>query len=89
MVVDLVRNDLSKVCLPGSVRVEELYGIYPFPQVFQMISTITGTFLPDLHWTDAIRETFPMGSMTGAPKHRVVALIDNMNAPAAGSSPAL
>jgi para-aminobenzoate synthetase component I len=76
MVVDLVRNDLSKICLPGSVRVEELYGIYPFPQVFQMISTITGTLLPDLHWTDAILETFPMGSMTGAPKHRVVALID-------------
>jgi para-aminobenzoate synthetase component 1 len=76
MVVDLVRNDLSKVCLPGSVRVEELYGIYPFPQVFQMISTITGALSPDLHWTDAIRETFPMGSMTGAPKHRVIALID-------------
>jgi para-aminobenzoate synthetase component I len=76
MVVDLVRNDLSKICLPGSVRVEELYGIYPFPQVYQMISTITGTFLPELHWTDAIRETFPMGSMTGAPKHGVVALID-------------
>jgi para-aminobenzoate synthetase component 1 len=76
MVVDLVRNDLSKICLPGSVRVEELYGIYPFPQVFQMISTITGTLHPDLHWTDAIRETFPMGSMTGAPKHRVVGLID-------------
>jgi para-aminobenzoate synthetase component I len=76
MVVDLVRNDLSKICLPGSVRVEELYGIYPFPQVYQMISTVTGTFLPELHWTDAIRETFPMGSMTGAPKHRVVALID-------------
>ena len=76
MVVDLVRNDLSKICLPGSVRVEELYGIYPFPQVFQMISTITGTLQPDLHWTDAIRETFPMGSMTGAPKHRVVGLID-------------
>ncbi len=76
MVVDLVRNDLSKICLPGSVQVEELYGIYPFPQVFQMISTITGTFSPDLHWTDAIRETFPMGSMTGAPKHRVVALIE-------------
>jgi para-aminobenzoate synthetase component I len=76
MVVDLVRNDLSKICLPGSVRVEELYGIYRFPQVYQMISTITGTLLPELHWTDAIRETFPMGSMTGAPKHRVVGLID-------------
>lgn len=76
MVVDLVRNDLSKVCLPGSVKVEELYGIYPFPQVFQMISTVSGTLLPDRHWTDAIRETFPMGSMTGAPKCRVVGLID-------------
>jgi para-aminobenzoate synthetase component 1 len=75
MIVDLVRNDLSKVCLPGSVRVEELYGIYPFPQVFQMISTITGTLLPDRDWTDAIRATFPMGSMTGAPKNRVVRLI--------------
>jgi para-aminobenzoate synthetase component 1 len=75
MIVDLVRNDLSKICLPGSVRVEELYGIYPFPQVFQMISTITGTLLSDMDWTDAIRATFPMGSMTGAPKNRVVRLI--------------
>lgn len=75
MVVDLVRNDLSKICLPGSVTVSELYGIYPFPQVFQMISTITGRPVPDLHWTDMIRATFPMGSMTGAPKHRVVELI--------------
>ena len=76
MVVDLVRNDLSRICLPGTVRVEELYGVYPFPQVFQMISTITGTLVPGLHWTDAVRETFPMGSMTGAPKNRVVGLID-------------
>ncbi|HTR28850.1 MAG TPA: anthranilate synthase component I family protein [Puia sp.] len=76
MVVDLVRNDLSRVCLPGTVRVEELYGIYPFPQVFQMISTISGTAVPDLPWIDAIRATFPMGSMTGAPKRRVVGLID-------------
>jgi para-aminobenzoate synthetase component 1 len=75
MVVDLVRNDLSKVCLPGSVSVDELYGIYPFPQVFQMISTITGRPAPDKHWTDMIRATFPMGSMTGAPKHKVVELI--------------
>jgi len=67
MVVDLVRNDLSKICLPGSVSVNELYGIYPFPQVFQMISTITGRPAPDEHWTDMIRATFPMGSMTGAP----------------------
>jgi len=70
MVVDLVRNDLSKICLPDTVRVEELYGIYPFPQVYQMISTIQGELPPGTHWLDAIRATFPMGSMTGAPKNR-------------------
>jgi len=75
MVVDLVRNDLSHVCRPGSVKVSELFGIYPFPQVYQMISTITGTLLPGLDWTDALRHCFPMGSMTGAPKHRVTQLI--------------
>jgi para-aminobenzoate synthetase component 1 len=75
MVVDLVRNDLSRVCKPGSVRVSELFGIYSFPQVYQMISAITGELLPDLHWTDAIQATFPMGSMTGAPKNNVVRLI--------------
>jgi para-aminobenzoate synthetase component 1 len=75
MVVDLVRNDLSRICTPGSVAVTELFGIYPFPQVHQMISTVTGQLLPDLHFTDVIRNTFPMGSMTGAPKQRVVELI--------------
>lgn len=76
MIVDLVRNDLSKICLAGSVSVQELFGVHTFPQVFQLISTVTGTIRPDVHWTEAVRETFPMGSMTGAPKHRVVALID-------------
>ncbi len=75
MIVDLVRNDLSKICLPGSVSVNELFGIYPFPHVFQMISTITGQAAPDEHWTNMIRATFPVGSMTGAPKHKVVELI--------------
>ncbi|HEY4063390.1 MAG TPA: anthranilate synthase component I family protein [Puia sp.] len=75
MVVDLVRNDLSRICLPDTVRVEELYGIYPFPQVFQMISSIQGELPPDTHWVDALRATFPMGSMTGAPKNKVVELI--------------
>jgi para-aminobenzoate synthetase component I len=75
MVVDLVRNDLSRVSKPGSVKVAELCGVYPFPQVFQLISTVTGEMLPDIHWSEAIRATFPMGSMTGAPKNRVVELI--------------
>ena len=75
MVVDLVRNDLARVCIPGSVRVTELFGVYPFPQVYQMISSITGEMLPGVDWTEAIRANFPMGSMTGAPKNRVVQLI--------------
>ncbi|MDO6435577.1 anthranilate synthase component I family protein [Flavitalea sp. BT771] len=76
MVVDLVRNDLSKVCLPGSVRVRELFGIYGFPQVYQMTSTVEGELAPGVDFIDAIQATFPMGSMTGAPKRRVVELID-------------
>jgi para-aminobenzoate synthetase component 1 len=75
MVVDLVRNDLSKVCKEGSVRVDELYGIYSFPQVHQMISTISGELKKDISFTDIIKATFPMGSMTGAPKKKVMELI--------------
>ncbi len=75
MVVDLVRNDLSKLCREGSVKVEELYGIYSFPQVHQMISTVSGELPPGTGLVDCIRATFPMGSMTGAPKNRVVGLI--------------
>ena len=76
MVVDLVRNDLSKICVEGTVQVSELYGIYSFPQVHQMISTITGRIREEIHWVDAIKATFPMGSMTGAPKKRVMELIE-------------
>ncbi|HMG82080.1 MAG TPA: anthranilate synthase component I family protein, partial [Ferruginibacter sp.] len=76
MVVDLVRNDLSKICQEGSVKVDELFGIYSFPQVHQMISTVSGRLQNDIHWVDAIKATFPMGSMTGAPKKRVMELIE-------------
>jgi para-aminobenzoate synthetase component I len=76
MVVDLVRNDLSKVCREGTVKVEELFGVYSFPQVHQMISTISGEVKNDVHWVDIIKATFPMGSMTGAPKKRVMELIE-------------
>jgi para-aminobenzoate synthetase component I len=76
MVVDLVRNDLSKVCIEGTVKVDELFGIYSFPQVHQMISTISGEVKEDIHWVDIIKATFPMGSMTGAPKKRVMELIE-------------
>ncbi|WP_370583095.1 anthranilate synthase component I family protein [Pedobacter sp. MC2016-24] len=76
MIVDLVRNDLTKSALRGSVTVDELFGIYSFPQVFQMISTISCELDPDIHFIDAIRNTFPMGSMTGAPKLKAMELIE-------------
>ncbi|MCC6722898.1 MAG: anthranilate synthase component I family protein [Saprospiraceae bacterium] len=76
MIVDLVRNDLARSCRAGSVLVDELYGIYPFEQVLQMISTVSGELLPDVHPVDAIRRSFPMGSMTGAPKVRSMELIE-------------
>lgn len=76
MVVDLVRNDLSKVCKEGTVAVEELFGIYSFPQIHQMISTISGELEDDIDWIDVVKATFPMGSMTGAPKKRVMQLIE-------------
>ena len=76
MVVDLVRNDLSRICKPGSVQVDELFGLYSFPQVHQMISTVSGELDESLNWIDCIRATFPMGSMTGAPKRRVMELIE-------------
>ena len=80
MVVDLVRNDLSKVCKEGSVQVDELFGIYAFPQVHQMISTISGELKPDISFSEIIKATFPMGSMTGAPKKKVMELIHQYEA---------
>jgi len=84
MVVDLVRNDISKICREGTVQVDELFAIYSFPQVHQMISTISGELADDHTWCDAIAATFPMGSMTGAPKRRVLELIDRYEASSRG-----
>ncbi len=76
MIVDLVRNDLSKICEEGSVIVDELFEIYSFPQVHQMISTISGKLRTCISFSEIIKATFPMGSMTGAPKYRVLQLIN-------------
>jgi para-aminobenzoate synthetase component 1 len=78
MIVDLVRNDLSRSAVKGTVRVEELFGVYGFPQVYQMISTISCDLDPDVHFIEAIRNAFPMGSMTGAPKLRAMQLIESL-----------
>lgn len=77
MIVDLVRNDFSKICKEGSVHVQELFGIYSFPQVHQMISTIVGTLKNNCSFTNILQATFPAGSMTGAPKRKVIMLTDD------------
>lgn len=76
MIVDLVRNDLARCCETGSVQVDELFGIYSFPQVHQMISTVSGVLKAGTGTTHTLRNSFPMGSMTGAPKHKVMQLIE-------------
>lgn len=68
MIVDLVRNDLTHSAKPGTVKTEELFGIYTFNQVHQMISTVVCELQDGLSAIEAVRNTFPMGSMTGAPK---------------------
>lgn len=78
MIVDLVRNDLARSAETGSVRVDELFGIYGFRQVYQMISSVSATLRDGVSWTDALRNAFPMGSMTGAPKIRAMQLIDEL-----------
>ena len=76
MIVDLVRHDLTKSAVKGSVKVDELFGIYSFPQVHQMISTISCDLNPEVNLIDAIKNAFPMGSMTGAPKVKAMKLIE-------------
>ncbi len=68
MIVDLVRNDLSRVAAKGTVQVEELFGVYPFKNVNQMISTVTCKTRAETSNWEIVKATFPMGSMTGAPK---------------------
>ncbi len=76
MIVDLMRNDLSKISETGSVTVEELFGVYPFPRVWQMISTVSSLAKEDVSLESLINATFPMGSMTGAPKIKCMELIE-------------
>ncbi|MCD2422726.1 anthranilate synthase component I family protein [Niabella pedocola] len=84
MVVDLVRNDLSRICREGSVQVDELFGIYSFAQVHQMISTVSGMVDEPVSMSRILKATFPMGSMTGAPKIRVMQLIEQYEKNARG-----
>lgn len=76
MIVDLVRNDLSKISERGTVKVDELFGIYSYPKVHQMISTVSSVLHSENNFIDAIEATFPMGSMTGAPKISAMKIIE-------------
>ena len=78
MIVDLVRNDLSKTAIRGSVKVEELCKIHTYKQVHHMISTIVSNVEKSVHPVDILKTTFPMGSMTGAPKISAMQIIEEL-----------
>lgn len=85
MIVDLVRNDLTQVAKKSSVRVDELLGLYSFPQVHQLISTISCTLKKETDFSQIVASTFPPGSMTGAPKVRAMQIIEDIEKSARGT----
>ena len=78
MIVDLLRNDLSRVSRAGTVTVPELFRVETYPTVHQMISTVRAKLLPGLSAVDVLRKIFPCGSITGAPKKRAMEVIDEV-----------
>lgn len=78
MIVDLLRNDLGRSCVPGSIRATRLFDIESFASVHHLVSTVTGRLAPDRHAVDLLRGCFPGGSITGAPKVRAMQIIDSV-----------
>ena len=84
MIVDLLRNDISRVCRPGSVKVPVLWGLESYATVHHLVSVVTGEMLPGLGPVDLLRATFPGGSVTGAPKIRAMEIIAELEPTARG-----
>ncbi len=84
MIVDLMRNDLSKICLPHSIKVPEICGLHSFATVHHLVSTVQGTLAPQYDAVDVIKATFPGGSITGAPKIRAMEVIAEIEPTARG-----
>ena len=75
MIVDLLRNDLGKTAVPGSIAVDSLFELVTFANVHHLVSSVSGELRPDVSAMDLLRACFPGGSVTGAPKHRAMQII--------------
>ncbi len=78
MIVDLLRNDLGRNCVPGSIRVDRLFELESYPTVHHLVSTVSGELLPGRSAIDLLRDSFPGGSITGAPKRRSMEIIEEL-----------
>jgi para-aminobenzoate synthetase / 4-amino-4-deoxychorismate lyase len=84
MIVDLLRNDLGRICRPGTICTSELFRVDRYPDLFQMVSTVRGQLRPGVGWYEIFRSLFPCGSITGAPKIRAMQIIRELEAEARG-----
>jgi para-aminobenzoate synthetase component 1 len=84
MIVDLVRNDLGRVCVPGSVTVPQLLHLEHHPGLVHLVSTVRGELVPQAGWADILEATFPPGSVTGAPKSSALRVIDHLEGASRG-----